>query len=83
MIKSPYAERTRGTSTALATGVRTALTIGAGATVLAPIVALIATRYDKCDFVWLPVENPTAHRKQITFAYLPTGPADAGGADRT
>ena len=49
MIKSFYAERTRGASDhVLATGVRTALTIGAGATVL----ALIATRYDTRDFVW-------------------------------
>jgi hypothetical protein len=53
MIKSSYAERTHGTSDhALATGVRTALTIGTGATVLALIVALIATRYDTRDFVW-------------------------------
>ena len=53
MIKSCYSERTRGTSDhALAAGVRTALTIGEGATVLALIVALIATRYDKRDFVW-------------------------------
>ena len=53
MIKSFYAERTRGASDhVLATGVRTALTIGAGATVLALIVALIATRYDTRDFVW-------------------------------